>query len=183
MPSGRSSAAQGGRARRRTQTPVARRSDRVRGGKTVPKDSGKKRPGGKSAARPRSGASTGGAFKLSSTRRASVLALLVCTMALSVSVPLRTYMSQRDELAARKQEKAELVRQISELEERKAKLADPEHVEAEARSRLGLVRPGEIPYIVQVPSDQPAAPQPTEKQGDGIPWYEQMWKSLTGKDS
>lgn len=181
MPNGRTH--DRGRTTRRAQNPAARRSERVRGGKTVAKEPGKKRPGGRSSARSRSGSGTGGAFKLSSTRRASVLALLVCTMALSVSVPLRTYLTQRDELDAQHQKQAELTQQVKELEDRKSELSDPDRVEAEARARLGYVRPGETPYIVQVPGGQPAPPPAPVHNADGSPWYEQLWKSLTGKES
>ncbi|RRO15494.1 septum formation initiator family protein [Saccharopolyspora rhizosphaerae] len=126
--------------------------------------------------------STGGAFKLSSTRRAAVLALLVCVMALSVAVPLRTYLSQRDELAAQQAQQAELEVQVRQLEQRKQELSDPAQVEAEARARLGYVRPGETPYIVQVPQ-APAAPPPLAPGDDGVPWYEEIWNSVMGKDS
>ncbi|MDI2031883.1 septum formation initiator family protein [Saccharopolyspora sp. TS4A08] len=147
---------------------------------------GQRKPAGKPGApkrrpaRPRS--STGGAFQLSSTRRAAVLALLVCVMALSVAVPLRTYLSQRDELAAQETQRAELEVQVRQLEQRKQELSDPEQVEAEARARLGYVRPGETPYIVEVPQ-APAPPPPRAPGDDGVPWYEEMWNSVLGKES
>lgn len=185
MPSGRS--ADRDRDRGRAQSAAARRSGRARGGTSTSKDLGakrgstaKKRASGRNAVR--SGSGTGGAFKLTSTRRASVLALLVCTMALSVSVPLRTYLSQRDELATQREKQTQLTEQIDELEKRKAKLSDPDHVEAEARARLGYVRPGETPYIVQVPKDRPEPPN-TEQEVDDTAWYEQLWESLAGEGS
>ena len=45
-------------------------------------------------------AATTGLLGLSSTRRAAVLALVVCALALTVVVPLRNYVAQRQELAA-----------------------------------------------------------------------------------
>ncbi|MDR7302685.1 FtsB family cell division protein [Haloactinomyces albus] len=142
-----------------------------------------KRPGGRNSARPRASAGTGGAFKLSSTRRAAVLAIVVCAMALSVSVPLRTYLSQQEELAMRHRQQAELTRDVRELVERKQRLSDPTRIEAEARKRLGYVRPGETPYEVRLPEglrrpDPKPAPEPRNK-----PWYQQLWQSLTGKGS
>src|SRR5205823_3711751 len=138
------------RRRRRGGSPSARRSERARRDEPKGGVTSGKRPGGKaSSARPRPKSSTGGAFKLSSTRRAAVLALLVCALGLSVSVPLRTYLSQREELATQRQKQAELTRQVRELEQRRVELSDPAQVEAEARERLGYVRPGETPYIVQ----------------------------------
>ncbi|QUH00145.1 septum formation initiator family protein [Saccharopolyspora erythraea] len=169
-----------GQRRRRGESPAARRSERVR--RNTPRSSGK-RPGGQSPARsrPRS-SSSGGAFKLSSTRHAAVLAIVVCAMALSVSVPLRTYLSQRAELAHQEQRKVELVQQVQELEQRRTELSDPARIEAEARARLGYVRPGETPYVVEVPA-APQAPAPAaEPRGDGRPWYERLWDSVTGKE-
>jgi cell division protein FtsL len=159
MPSGRS----GDRERRgrRGESPATRRTQRARRGMGRSKEPSK-RPGRQNAARPRPTSGTGGAFRLSSTRRAAVLAILVCAMALSVSVPLRTYLSQRAELSAREQQRAELDQQVRELEQRKSELSDPARVEAEARTRLGYVRPGETPYIVEVPPPSAAPPPKPE---------------------
>lgn len=181
-PSGRSS----NRARRprRPETTAQRRFERVRGGAAQRTN---KRPGGRGAARSRPKAHTGGAFKLASTRRAAMLAILVCAMALSVSVPLRTYISQRTELAGQQQRETALVNQVDRLKQREKELSDPAHVEAEARSRLGYVRPGETPYIVEVPPESrtavPKPPPATKDQNKDMPWYERAWKSLMGEDS
>lgn len=180
MPSGRS--ADSPRRKRGENTPP-RRSERSEGRRrrsgTARVPAG--RPGGQTSARLRAG--TGGAFKLSSTRRAAVLALLVCAMALSVSVPLRTYLSQREELAMRQQQQAELSRQVQALAQRKEQLSDPARIEAEARRRLGYVRPGETPYVVHPPENrEPASPAPAPKSEEK-PWYQELWSSLTGKGS
>jgi cell division protein FtsB len=176
MPAGRAAQPRG---RGERDTPPARRSVRARRdapGRTGP---AKKAPPRRPA---RTRSSTGGAFKLSSTRRAAVLALLVCVMALSVAVPLRTYLSQRDELAAQQHQQKVLETQVRELEQRRAELSDPKQIEAEARARLGYVKPGETPYIVEVP-EKPAPPPPTESDADGVPWYEKLWHSVVGKES
>lgn len=178
MPVGRASDPQ--RRDRRGEPPAERRAARARRDGT--KGSGK-RPGRQPPARSRPKSSTGGAFKLSSTRRAASLAMLVCVMALSVSVPLRTYLSQRNELAAQEQQQAELTRQVRELEMRKQELSDPAQVEAEARARLGYVRPGETPYIVEVPVDPAPPPPPVVPADDGVPWYQDLWESVMGKGS
>ncbi|MGI8310013.1 FtsB family cell division protein [Saccharopolyspora hattusasensis] len=178
MPVGRASDPQ--RRNRRGESPAERRGERVRRDGT--RTSGR-RPGRQASTRSRLRSSTGGAFKLSSTRRAAGLAMLVCVMALSVSVPLRTYLSQRAELAQQEQQQAELTQQVRELEQRKAELSDPAQVEAEARARLGYVRPGETPYIVEVPTEPAAPPPPVAPAEDGAPWYEDLWNSVMGKGS
>ncbi|MER7010737.1 septum formation initiator family protein [Saccharopolyspora sp. NPDC000359] len=177
MPVGRASEP---RRRRQGDTPAQRRAERAR--RKTGATSGK-RPGRQSSSRSRPRSSTGGAFKLSSTRRAAGLAMLFCVMALSVSVPLRTYLSQRAELEAQDQQRAALAQQVSELEKRKEELSDPAQLEAEARARLGYVRPGETPYIVEVPTAPVAPPPPAESADDGLPWYEELWNSVTGKGS
>ncbi|MFR9730019.1 FtsB family cell division protein [Saccharopolyspora sp. MS10] len=180
MPSGRSSDRQ--QRRRGGATSAARGSGaRRRSEAQAPAKRSGTRPGAPSGSRPRpkTRSETAGAFKLSSTRRAALLALLLCAMALSVSVPLRTYLTQRDELAAQEEQRTELTQQVRELELRKVQLSDPERVEAEARSRLGYVRPGETPYVVELPG-QPMAPPTAPAPEEGGAWYSDLWKSLTG---
>jgi len=85
------------------------------------------------------------------TRRAALLAVVVCALALSVAVPLHTYLSQRDDLAQQLQQQQALRDQENQLAQRAAQLSDPAQVEAEARTRLHFVMPGETPYEVQLP--------------------------------
>jgi cell division protein FtsB len=108
-----------------------------------------------------------------------VLAILVCAMALSVSVPLRTYWSQQAELSAAERQRADLIQQVERLRQRNAQLADPGQVETEARARLGYVRPGETPYVVDVTPAPAASALPPAPVGHDTPWYQQIWKSLT----
>jgi cell division protein FtsB len=119
---------------------------------------------------------------LSTTRRAAMFAIVVCALALSVAVPLRTYLAQRDEVATQQQRQAELRAQVEQLEARKAQLEDPAQVEAEARRRLRYVMPGETPYVVELPGDhdtngqgQPAQQSPRQQS-----WYETLWNAVTG---
>ncbi|MDA3626709.1 septum formation initiator family protein [Saccharopolyspora oryzae] len=179
MPVGRASDP---RRRSQGETPAQRRAERARRNASRGKSTGK-RPGRQTSSRPRSRPGTGGAFKLSSTRRAAGLAMLFCVMALSVSVPLRTYMSQRADLAAQEQQRTELQQQVSDLEKRKEELSDPAQLEAEARARFGYVRPGETPYIVEAPIAPAPPPPPAESADSGLPWYEELWNSVVGKGS
>jgi cell division protein FtsB len=110
---------------------------------------------------------------LSSTRRAAVLALVVCAVVLSVAVPLRNYLAQRGALEDTVQQQERLREQVDGLEQRKAQLSDPAQVEVEARERLRYVRPGETPYIVPPPPSQltstvapPGAPPPDVPPSD-----------------
>lgn len=126
-----------------------------------------------------------GLLGLSSTRRAAVLALVVCALVLSVAVPLRNYLAQRGALEDTMQQQDTLRRQVDELERRRTQLQDPAQVEVEARERLRYVRPGETPYVVQLPTATPA-PAPAQEQPapqeEEQRWYGQMWESIAGQD-
>lgn len=140
------------------------------------------------AARPQSKArtreGTGGAFGMTGTRRAALLAMVVCALALSIAVPLRTYLAQREELREVTASQETLRAEVNRLEQRKHELADPAHLEAEARRRLHYVRPGETPYVVQLPGDaerkledeRPATAPAADKA-----WYEQLWDSVAAR--
>jgi cell division protein FtsB len=120
---------------------------------------------------------------LSNTRRAAVAAIVVCALAFTVAVPLRTYLSQRSDMSVQEQRQEQLEAEVAEFEERKAELADPTQVEAEARRRLRYVMPGETPYMVQLPEDEREAEQPPPGQGqvpDGA-WYQRLWDSAAGR--
>ncbi|HEX7308409.1 septum formation initiator family protein [Lentzea sp.] len=127
---------------------------------------------------------TGGAFGMTGTRRAAMFAMVLCALALSIAVPLRTYLSQRDELRDVGAEQQKLRETVAALEQRKAQLQDPGYVEIEARKRLHWVRPGETPYIVQLPGDEgrnTESERPSGKPAAQGSWYEELWESVTHK--
>ena len=120
-------------------------------------------------------AATTGLLGLSSTRRAAILAVVVCALALSVAVPLRNYVSQRQELSAVTQRQEALTAEVAALSAEKARLSDSAEVEAQARSRLGYVMPSEVPYVVQLPSGPVG---PATGPGSGALWYRTLWREV-----
>jgi cell division protein FtsB len=120
-------------------------------------------------------AATGGFLGVSSTRRAAVLALVVCALALTVAVPLRNYVAQRQELAEVTEQQRVLAQEVDALTKERARLAEPAEVAAQARSLLGYVTPGEVPYVVQLPS---AFADPDADPAGGTPWYRRLWRDL-----
>lgn len=114
-------------------------------------------------------------------RRAVILAVMVCVLTLTIAGPVRTFFAQRTEMKQQVEIEATLRRQIVELQQQKTSLADPAHIKAQARERLGFVMPGEIPYQVQLPpsADVPAEPGPqstTTPSSD--PWYTALWHTI-----
>jgi cell division protein FtsB len=117
-----------------------------------------------------------------STRRAALLALVVCGLALSIAVPLHTYLSQRDDLAAQQQQQQVLRQRHQALEKREQQLSDPAQIEAEARTRLHFVLPGETPYVVQLPTTTPTPPagHGAKRPSPTTSWYQALWNSIAG---
>jgi cell division protein FtsB len=124
------------------------------------------------------GVRVGRALGVTSARRAAMLALVVVAVALSVAVPLRNYLSQRSELAEVHEQQQILADKVGELERRRALLADPRQIEAQARERLRYVRPGETPYVVQLPPAPVVIPG--TDPGAQQPWYSWLWDSIVG---
>jgi cell division protein FtsB len=115
-------------------------------------------------------------------RRAAILAAVVCALTLTIAGPVRTYFAQRTEMKQLAASEATLRTQIQDLEEQKAKLADPVFIAAQARERLGFVMPGDIPYQVQLPpgaGDSPNQPNsPAANSPSTDPWYTALWRTI-----
>jgi cell division protein FtsB len=113
-------------------------------------------------------------------RRAAVLAAVVCVLTLTIAGPVRTYFAQRTEMSQLAASEAALRAQITDLEQRKAKLGDPAYIAAQARERLGFVKPGDIPFQVQLPAAA-APPQPGSQSAKPVnndPWYTSLWHTI-----
>jgi cell division protein FtsB len=114
-------------------------------------------------------------------RRAAILAAVVCVLTLTIAGPVRTYFAQRTEMKQLAASEAALRQQISDLQQQKSKLADPAYIAAQARERLGFVKPGDIPYQIQLPPSAavPAEPgnQPTTAATND-PWYTSLWHTI-----
>ena len=144
------------------------------------------RGGGAAATRAaRAARATGGALGLSTARRAALLAVVVCALALTVAVPLRNYVTQRHELAAVAEQQQRLSDEVARLTAERGALSDPAHIEALARERLGYVRPGETPYRVELPGGNPTEPDPTAgtvlaPAESDLPWYARVARETLG---
>ena len=91
------------------------------------------------------------------TPRAAVLAVVLIALLMYMAVPLRQYLDQRSRLAHLERQTELLQKQDTQLQRRVRQLHDPDYVERLARECLGMVRPGEIAFIV-IPKGQPPHP-------------------------
>jgi cell division protein FtsB len=133
--------------------------------RTAPAGSGPaaRRPG---AARPK--------FRL--TRRATVLALAVCAVVVTLAYPFQQYLAQRSQLIAVNRQNAALTRQVSRLQTQIALWNDPGYVQIQARAQLHYVKPGEEGFTVPGPAngtEQLGLPTPSAS-----PWYDKLWGSV-----
>jgi cell division protein FtsL len=91
------------------------------------------------------------------TARAAVLAVVVVALLFYLVVPLKSYMAQRSRLQRLEHQEQVLEQQNAVLQARVAELHDPAYLERIARQCLGMVRPGEIAFVV-VPKGGTATP-------------------------
>jgi cell division protein FtsB len=93
------------------------------------------------------------------TGRAVILALLFVVFGLASIYPAKTYLAQRDRIAELRSKVEQLAERNDDLGERIAQLKDPAYLERLARECLGMIKPGEIPFVV-VPPEGRADPLP-----------------------
>ncbi|MGI8427103.1 MAG: FtsB family cell division protein [Actinomycetota bacterium] len=110
------------------------------------------------------------------------LALLACVMAglgLAILPPARQALEQRDLVRAEERKLAALTTSNIKLHQRLSRLSDPDYLETVAREQLGLVRPGEVSFVVEDPEGPPvkAKPPPAKPK----PWYEKAWSWVQSK--
>ena len=107
-----------------------------------------------------------------------VLLAVIVFGTLMILGPLHSYLEGRDRLELLHQQDAALQQEIARLEARGADLNDPDYIELLAREQLGLVKPGEIPYVVIAPEPErpQVEPEPVEAEPEPLP--ARVWEAL-----
>jgi len=129
-----------------------------------------------SPARPVGARPSGQRPKFRLTRRATILALAVCAVVVTVAYPFQEYLSQRSQLNGVEQQNATLSKKVSELQSQIALWSDPGYLTIQARAQLHYVKPGEEGFTVAGPangSEQLGLPTPAPS-----PWYDKLWGSV-----
>lgn len=113
-------------------------------------------------------------------RRAAVGLLVIALLALTLVVPMRTYLAQRAEFNRLQDENAQLSQQVGDYQRRVTELNDPAYVEQQARERLQYVMPGEKPVVLTYPArEQQAADEQKAREYAANPWYSNLWDALS----
>ena len=110
------------------------------------------------------------------TRRATILALAVCAVVVTVAYPFQEYLAQRSALIAIDRQNDALTKQVAQLQTQIALWSDPGYVAIQARSQLHYVKPGEEGFTVSGPAngdEQLGLPTP-----EPSPWYDKLWGSV-----
>ncbi|WP_040774818.1 septum formation initiator family protein [Rhodococcus rhodnii] len=114
-----------------------------------------------------------------STGKALTLAVVVLALALTLAMPLRTYLTQRSDMQRVEAERVQLEHDLAELRELRERYDDPAYIEAEARKRLRFVRPGDTAYQVQLPGDYQEPERRADEEAELTgPWYSVLWQSI-----
>lgn len=108
------------------------------------------------------------------------MAITLAVVAVMAIPPARQLYAQNRTVAAEQMRLDDLRRENTVLQQRLDRLNDPEYVEKLAREQLGMVRPGEIAYVIVPPEasidEKPPPPKPRA-------WYQKAWdwlKDLAG---
>ena len=73
--------------------------------------------------------------------------VIIACFAVLLVMQFYTLWQLRQEESHLQQQITELQKRNAELEAEKQRLQDPKEIEALAREKLGLVKPGEVPYV------------------------------------
>jgi cell division protein FtsB len=111
--------------------------------------------------------------------RAAALGVLLLTLTLAYAYPVRVFLAQQAQIDQLRAAQDAQRQRIESLKQQIARWNDPNYVIMQARTRLGLVRKGELLFVVQ--------PDPSATNGNATPanssWSMQMWSSIQGADN
>jgi len=110
---------------------------------------------------------------------AAGLAVLVVLLGVMMLGPLESLSTASDRVDALQAERDRRVAEVAELQRRRDALQQPEQIELRARRELGMVEPGEIPFVVVTPAPDDPPPLPAS-QPAADPWYDRLWQAATG---
>lgn len=106
---------------------------------------------------------------------------VVAALAAMAVGPLQSYTAAADRVDGLTDTRDALSEEVDRLEERRERLHDPEEIELMARSELGMVRPGEVPFVVVTPEpelDQVHPDSADEASDEEGPWYRRLGRWL-----
>nr|WP_246336876.1 septum formation initiator family protein [Flexivirga oryzae] len=109
-------------------------------------------------------------------RRLAVVGALIVFLAVVIAPTVRSYLSQRQQVAKLQAQVAAQQADVKSLRAEKAKWSDPKYVEAQAGQRLGFAKPGKTltVYVTDGTSGAGVAKRANQSQT----WYGTLWRSV-----
>ena len=115
----------------------------------------------------------------------TMLSGVLVILALLIAPYVRPWLAQRSQLAQGRTEVLQLQAEVARLQAERDRWDDPSYIRAQARSRLGLLNPGEVGYVRLDPSAPASATDPRSAAAavpprHGTAWYGTLWQSVVG---
>ena len=114
----------------------------------------------------------------------AVVLLGALALTLSGFLPFRQLVSQQRQIERAQDQLTALQRENQVLSEDIEMLGTDAEIERIAREQYGLVRPGEVAYVVVTPRETPIVAVPPDPivRSDERPWWQRVWDFITGDD-
>lgn len=114
------------------------------------------------------------------SKRALGTLLVLVLLALTLAVPVRTYLAQRGEFNRLQAENEQLAQDVDHYQRRVTEQNDPAYIESQARDRLQYVMPGEKPVVLTYPyRDRRQAEEQKAREYAANPWYQNLWDAVS----
>ena len=110
------------------------------------------------------------------TPRAAILALVICSIALSLAYPVREYIAQRRQIDRLLDQRNQIGARLKSLEHQQRRLNDPVYIEKLARDRLHMCLPTQMCYEIIGPASKDTNVAAARR--DSEPWYAKLWSSV-----
>jgi cell division protein FtsB len=111
--------------------------------------------------------------RLTFTTRATLLALVICVLVLTLAYPLRLYIKQQGDIRDLAAGNAAQRQRVAALKAQVAHYDDPNWVRNEARARLHYTQPGEKDYLLPSTTSPRPGGDPAADATHG-PWYSRL---------
>lgn len=110
--------------------------------------------------------------------RSAVLAVVTVFVFISLALPLRDLVNQRNRINALYDRQAQAQSDLKELNRQIAKWNDPAFVAMQARERLHFVMPGQVGYVVLEAEAAPVIYQGQVTAKRSRSWYALVWGGI-----
>lgn len=116
------------------------------------------------------------------TGRVAIVAFALAVPVVTMALPVRAWFAQQTQVSELEQQVAASQERVDELSTLNERWDDPAYVEAQARERLHVVRPGEIGFTVIRPEPSTAPVAANSAAGEESPWFSRLWESVQSAD-